>query len=122
MKQLGYTEAGGMYVHNFSPFTVEFPVGPLGIGDDLINSWSTFARDSELLHIVSATDCVRDRLAHFYYWNDYSALDAAVAVAVAQNNEIDLDAIRAWTLREGAVHVKKLTTFEERFSKAIRAG
>ena len=34
LRELGYSEQNGMYVHASNPFTVEFPPGPLAIGSD----------------------------------------------------------------------------------------
>lgn len=62
MKSLGYSEKGGTYVHKSNGYTVEFPKGPLAIGDDLITTWETFRRDDGHLNVlrertVSATAC-----------------------------------------------------------------
>jgi hypothetical protein len=97
---LGYVELGGTYSHPTNPFTLEFPPGPLAVGDDLISEWKTLERDGQLLHIVTPTDCVRDRLMWFYLQpTDRSSLLAAVGVAQAQ--EIDVDLVRSWSIREG---------------------
>jgi hypothetical protein len=56
-------------------------------------------RNDGLLHVISRTDCVRDRLAAFYHWDDRSSL--VTATAVAQSGSIDLDLIRQWSTREG---------------------
>ena len=49
--------------------------------------------------MVTATQCVMDRLAAFYFWKDRQALDQAIAVARA--HPIDLDAVRRWSQVEG---------------------
>ncbi|MHB8635113.1 MAG: hypothetical protein ACYC96_01420 [Fimbriimonadaceae bacterium] len=59
-----------------------------------------------LLHILSPTDCVRDRLAGFLFWqNGFSALEQAVGVAMAVG--ANLEVIREWCRTEG-----KLDRFE----------
>jgi hypothetical protein len=50
-------------------------------------------------NVVSRTDCVRDRLASFYFFGDRSAL--AASIAVAQNGPVKLSSIRRWSEREG---------------------
>jgi hypothetical protein len=50
----------------------------------------------DLLHIISPTDCCRDRLAGFLFWRDRGSLDQAVAVAGTQKTKVDLGAIRRW--------------------------
>lgn len=63
--------------------------------------WDTIRRGGDILHIVSPTDCVRDRLAKFYFWNDLSAFEAAKGVYKKQNTRVDLDKVRAWSMKEG---------------------
>lgn len=100
LRLLGYTEYGGTYRHKESPFTLEFPPGPLSVGDEIISKWDTLRESDLLLHILTPTDSCRDRLAAFYHWTDYSSL--SVAVAVAQRNQIDMARIRTWSDIEGA--------------------
>jgi len=113
MRALGYREIGGTYHHEKNAFTVEFPPGPLAIGADLIRAYDTVKRGSEVLHVITQTDCVRDRLAHFYFFADRSAL--AAAVAVAGIGVVDLAGIRRWSLKE-----REASHFEE-FSQALSA-
>lgn len=53
------------------------------------------------LFILTRTDCVRDRLCSYFYFNSVSALGAAIDVAMCQS--IDLEKIRDWARREGEV-------------------
>jgi hypothetical protein len=96
---LGYRQVGGTYQHDESNFTVEFPPGPLAVGQDLLKTHDTIHRDGELLHVILRTDSVRDRLASFYFFADRSALDAAVAVALS--GSVDVSKIEAWSNSEG---------------------
>jgi hypothetical protein len=97
---LGYHEEDGTYIHRESPLPVEFPRGPLMIGDDYITRWATIERGGERLHVLSPTDSCRDRLAALLFWNDFSGLQQALAVFRAQQGEIDLALIRDWCARE----------------------
>jgi len=99
LRELGYHEIGGTYHHDKNIFTVEFPPGPLAIGNDLVSSYDTVQRGSEILSVLSRTDCVRDRLASFYFFGDRSAL--AAAMAVAQSGRVNLSSIRRWSEKEG---------------------
>jgi hypothetical protein len=49
--------------------------------------------------VVSATDCVKDRLCAFYFWNDQQGLAQAVLVAESQN--VDMKEIKRWSTAEG---------------------
>jgi hypothetical protein len=99
LSRLGYEERGGIYHHRTNRFTLEFPRGPLAIGDDLVSDWDTLRQDDRVLYILTRTDCVRDRLLWFYVYNDRSALSAAIGVA--ESGVIDRAAIRDWSSREG---------------------
>jgi len=48
-----------------------------------------------MLKIISPTDCVKDRLAGYYHWDDLQCLEQAVLVA--QVNRIDLEEIERWS-------------------------
>lgn len=100
LAQLGYTcDDSGTYKHTDNHYTVDFPPGPLAIGDDLIKTWDTRHREGEILYLLSRTDCIRDRLMWFYTNNDLSSLDAAIGVA--QSGKSDIDRVREWSTREG---------------------
>jgi hypothetical protein len=99
MRDLGYREIGGTYHHGANPFTVEFPPGPLAIGGDLVRSHETVRRGHEILHVLSRTDSLRDRLAAFYFHSDRSAL--AAAVGVARSGSVDLARVQRWSAKEG---------------------
>lgn len=92
--ELGFSESGGVYRHPSTPFPVEFPPGPLAIGDEIIRSFDTIRDANRVLHILTPTDCVRDRLSWFLYNNDYAGLDQAVVVAKSQI--IDIELVRRW--------------------------
>jgi hypothetical protein len=99
MKALGYTLGDSTYHHETNLFTIDFPVGPLAIGDDLITTWETFKREEKHLHVLSRTDVVRDRLIWYYNYTDIAALHAAVAVATS--GQVNLLALRDWSIGQG---------------------
>lgn len=114
LEELGFQREGHDYRHRTSRFQLEFPVGPLAIGDERIERWNTLREGSELLHVITATDSCRDRLAAFFHFQDRSALDQACAVYAAAKEQIDLKKIRAWSQREG-----KPDAFDE-FARRVR--
>lgn len=93
------TASSGVYAHPDSEFTVEFLEGPLAVGGDVITAWETKRRGDLLLHMISPTDCVRDRLAAAIHWNDVSSVEQAAEVAI--RNPIDMKKIEEWCAREG---------------------
>jgi hypothetical protein len=111
MASVGFKREGDRYVHLRTDFFVEFPRGPLSIGNDL-NILPVMVRvGRQSVMALSATDSCRDRLAAFYHWSDRQTLDTAVAIAL--RNRVDLKKIREWSVRELAVE-----RFEE-FAKEL---
>ncbi len=101
MAQIGFSPVGRYYEHPDSPFVIEFPAGPLSVGDDPIREWSTLATSMGTFTLITPQDCIKDRLSAYFYWNDRQALEQAVWVAKDQVNNYDLDEISQWVKREG---------------------
>lgn len=102
LQQLGFElRPEKLYAHPATIFTLEFPPGPLMVGDDFISNWDTLEREDLLLHIISPTDSVRDRLAAYLHWNDFASLESALAVANRQREKLDINLIENWCQREG---------------------
>lgn len=104
-----------IFYHPKSRFTVDFPKGPLAVGGDYVERTASLTRDGRVLRILTRLDCVRDRLSHFYYWSDYTALNAAVAVA-AELDGHDVESLREWTERESPALLGKFAEFERRLT------
>jgi len=117
LRELGFEQTGDFYTHARSRFSLDFPPGPLQIGDDIVTTWSTIRRGRrrEILHVLSPTDACRDRLAAFLFWNDFAGLEQGLAIQLARD-DVDLAAIEQWCAREG--HAAKYELFLQR----VRAG
>ena len=107
LASVGFTRARDRYVHRGVPFFVEFPTGPLGIGEDFRIRPVWRNRGSARTLALSATDTCRDRLAAFFHWNDRQSL--AAAVAIAARNRVAFGKVRAWSRKEG--HLKGYSVF-----------
>ena len=99
MEMLGFQEQGRYFVHPDTEFFVEFPDGPLSVGKEPVKEVSEFELATGTLRVVSATDCVKDRLCAFYFWKDQQGLAQAVLVAESQN--VDTKEINRWSKAEG---------------------
>ena len=86
---------------------VEFPRGPLAIGDDYQIVPVTRSTAAGRALVLSATDSCRDRPAAFYHWNDRQSLD--VAVSIARRNRID--AIAIWKFSKNQEPAKEFIEF-----------
>ncbi len=100
MAAAGFSRQGDRYEHPRTSLYVEFPPGPLAIGDDVAVRAVEVRRAGRRVLALSPTDCCRDRLAAFYHWSDRQSLRSAVLVAL--RNRVRMSAIREWSDTEGA--------------------
>jgi hypothetical protein len=98
MNELGFFEKGKYFSHPQTDFFVEFIAGPPSIGDEPVAEIREVQLATGIVRIISPTDCVKDRLAAYYHWNDRQALEQAVLVACETN--VDQDQIKTWSIRE----------------------
>lgn len=110
METLGFHPEGRHFIRSDCPYLVEFPVGPLMVGDERVEHVSIRQTSAGELRLLSPTDCVKDRLAAYFHWNDRQALEQAILVAQAQT--IDLKDIRRWS--EGEGNLGKFEVFRKR--------
>jgi hypothetical protein len=115
VEKLGFKREGRSFVHDKAIYFLEFPPGPLAIGDQLIRENETATRETDrgTIRLLSPTQCVMDRLAAFFHWNDLQSLDQAVLVA--RNQKVSLKTIEAWAAKEGSAD--KFQVFRKRLRK-----
>ena len=99
LAQLGFRKKERYFTHPETPYFVEFPSGPLAIGDEPVRDIARLEFATGSLRLLSPTDCVKDRLANYYHWKDRQCLEQAVMVAA--NAAIDLAEIERWSRHEG---------------------
>jgi hypothetical protein len=117
MQKIGFKKKGRHFEHpECKHLFVEFPGSPpLGIGSDYTIKPDERDVDSQIIKILSPTDCVKDRLASFIYFNDREGLEQAILVAKRQT--IDLKSIQKWCEAEG--HPEAYQTFSEQLASAL---
>jgi hypothetical protein len=113
LENIGFRPAGRHFSHDDTPFIVEFLSPPLSVGEEPVNKIHTIEKKGRKLKLLSPTDCVKDRLAAYYHWNDRPSLVQAVMVSSAQS--VDLEEIRKWSSREGMAG--KYSDFLEQLDK-----
>ena len=97
--EIGFVRSPGRHFsHPETDILVEFPPGPLAIGDTPVSSTRRMKVGNNVLSLLTSTQCVMDRLAAYYHWDDQQALEQALLVA--RQHELDLDEIRVWSEHE----------------------
>lgn len=99
MAGIGFAEDGRHFRHPDTPYIVEFLSPPLSVGEEAVGKIRRIVRSGKVLRLLSPTDCVKDRLAAFFHWNDRQSLEQAVLVA--RSNRVDLGEVRRWSIGEG---------------------
>ncbi|MEO6094658.1 MAG: hypothetical protein ABIW76_02915 [Fibrobacteria bacterium] len=102
MTAMGFKNHGRHFTHPDSELFVEFPRPPLTVGEETPKSVLEYPITSRLgrikVRMLSPTDCIKDRLCGFYYWNDLQSLDQAVMVA--KHKRVDGKEIERWSKAE----------------------
>lgn len=99
MQSLGFSEEHRYFRHPGTPLLIEFPPGPLGVGEEPVKQIDEITTDTGVVRIISPTDCVKDRLAWYYHDNDMECLEQAILVA--SKHDVDLYEIQRWSEVEG---------------------
>lgn len=115
MNKFGFIKRGRSFFNENKEikFSVEFPPGPLEIGEESKIIPSEINVNGNRLSILSATDSLKDRLAWYLHSNDLQCLEQAVWIY--QMNDVDLDNVRKWAEVEN--QPEKFREFEQRILK-----
>ena len=119
MEKIGFKEykMKRYFVHKDTSLFIEFPRGPLGVGDEPVKEVATRTTDTGTLKLLTPTDCIKDRLSAYYHWDDKQSLDQAIWVA--QENDFDMNAIELWSEKEGIID--KFKDFKENLARLKEA-
>ncbi len=99
LEKLGFKRVERCFTHENCPYLIDFVNPPIAIGHESIRSFETLKSESGLLILLTPTDCVKDRLAAFFYWGDPQSLEQARLVA--KNHLIDFNNLTEWSKKEG---------------------
>jgi hypothetical protein len=113
MSDLGFSEYLRYFTHPDTKLFIDFVSGPLAIGKEPLDQVEEIEFSTGVLRVISPTDCVKDRLAAFYYWGDHQCLEQATMVS--QATKIDIKEIERWSRVEG-----KLEEFQSIRSRLVQ--
>lgn len=107
LDKIGFKRVGRCFSHDDCPFIIDFVNPPIAIGNESIRHFDTLKTSTGTLKLLRPTDCVKDRLASFFHWNDQQALEQAIMVA--RDHHIDFYDVERWAKAEG--HQEKFKIF-----------
>jgi hypothetical protein len=99
MLEIGFHEEAGFFRHPETELLIDIRPPPPAIGDERIEHFAEMTFTTGMLRLLCPTDCVKDRLTWYYHDGDRQGL--AQAQLVAQANDVDLDEVERWSVREG---------------------
>lgn len=100
LAEIGFVRTGRTFKHQDSTLLVDIRPPPLSVGQEPVGKVVERKLDTGTLRILSSTDCVKDRLAGYYYHKDNQCLEQARLV-VQHNADVDLSEVARWSEAEG---------------------
>jgi hypothetical protein len=116
MQSLGFEKRQRHWTHPRSRYWVEFPPGPVAIGEETIRTFAERETRTGSLRLLAPAECVMDRLAWYIHDADTQCLEQAVRVATL--HPIDLKRIGRWARGERPHGEERFREFEQRLREA----
>jgi hypothetical protein len=95
---LGFYEEDRYFKHKDTKYFIDFVSPPLSVGGEPVRRVVEIKKGNRVLRLLSVTDCVKDRLAAFYHWDDRQSLEQAILVC--HDNAVDLKEVKRWSRNE----------------------
>jgi len=99
LAEIGFERKGKYFVHPHCLFFIDLVTPPVATGGKPVTQFEHFTTAFGTITLLTPTDCVKDRLASYFHWNDNHALEQAISVCHEQ--KVDLKEIEAWAKDEG---------------------
>lgn len=100
LKKYGFEYQSKYFTREDCPWIIEFVSPPVAIGNEPIRHFSNVKTKMGTIKMLRPIDCIKDRLAGFYHWDDRQGLEQALEVC-AETQEIDLAELKRWSKNEG---------------------
>lgn len=99
LTQIGFYPEDRYFKHTDTEYFLDFVSPPLSVGSEPVKEIAEINKNNKILRLLSSTDCVKDRLAAYYHWDDRQSLNQAVMVCM--DNKVDIKEVERWSLNEG---------------------
>lgn len=118
LKELRFEKKGKYFKHPDCHYFIEFVSPPIAVGNEPVHVFESLKTKLGEIKMLSPTDCVKDRLASYYHWNDKQALEQAILVCQDNWEKIDIKEIRRWSKQEN--HLEKFAYFLNQIKKLTK--
>ena len=116
LAEIGYRpdpRVSGAFSNPDEEMLVDIRPAPPALGREPIGEPAVLAAGRFKLTLLSPTDCVKDRLAHYFYYGDRQALEQAIMVALA--HRVGMREVRRWSRAEG--EARKFQVFRRELAR-----
>lgn len=114
LKEIGFQKKDRYFKHLDSEFYVEFPTGPVSIGEQSpVKPDGKIKFKNATITLLSPSQCVMDRLSAFFHWNDRRSL--IHALWVCSKHPVNIAKISRWAKNEKSS--EKFAEFLEQYKK-----
>jgi len=115
LEEIGFYAEGKHFKHKDTDFFLELIPPPLSVGEEPVKEISVIRKENRTLKLLSPTDCVKDRLAAYFHWDDRQSLEQAILVC--KDNSVDFKELRRWSKNEGMT--AKFNIFNKHLSRRL---
>lgn len=117
LEKIGFHLKQKHFTHAQCPFLIEFVTPPVAVGKETVRQFQNLSTTLGSIKLLRDVDCVKDRLASYYHWDDKAALNQAIEVCLERR--IDFDELKKWSKEEG--FSDKFARFVEAYSQVSQA-
>ncbi len=100
LNKYGFEYQSKYFTRKDCPWIIEFASPPVAVGNEPIHHFSNIKTKMGTIKMLRPIDCIKDRLAGFYHWDDRQGLEQALEVC-SEIREIDLAELEHWSKNEG---------------------
>ncbi len=98
-KNLGFKIKGRSFKRDDCRWSVEFASPPVSVGHEKVEKFEYLKTPLGTIQMLTALDCVKDRLINFFHWDDNEGITQAGEIC--NTNSIDLKEVEIWSKNEG---------------------
>lgn len=95
----GFIEKNGYFRHKDCLYFVEFVTPPVAVGSEPIQKFNKVRNPRGTIQLLRVEDCVKDRLAGYFHWDDQESLMQAIDVCLEE--KVDYSEVKKWAHSEG---------------------
>ncbi len=102
LNNAGFFECNGYFKHQGCPYFIEFVNPPVAVGREPIHQYNQVKHQKGTIQLLRVEDCIKDRLAGYFHWDDQESLIQAIDVCLEV--EANLSEVKKWAQEEGFIN------------------